>query len=285
MYWFNDTAPNHVAATFQRWAALPLRYLAEPPTGASVAAVVAGVLYVLPWMRLRREPALLLPAMWLIGCASLVGVLDLVRGTDQLDWIKYTLLGGPGVYLILPLLMRGQRGATASASSLAEDPHPSPPPEYRERGEEGQSIGKGDLGCGQWFGHLLPAVAVIYCALAVPGAYDNVKGDFKGLAADLDKRRAEEEPVAFAGAGWGDWYTGVLYMGVERYSTKLPRTIILLKGPASPELAAAIPGESCWLVMSWTDQSPQIFLPGWQVSKVNSYPGAAILYRLTRPRL
>jgi hypothetical protein len=246
MYWFRDDLPDHISQTWRRFAALPLRYLAEP-SNRSGAAILGGiVLYLLPWLLVRRKPAILLPAMWLLGCAMLITLLDLSRQTNQLAWIKYSLLAGPAVYLIIPMLLNAR------------------------------------------LKHVLPLAAAIYCAIATPQIYEDArngaKGDFKTLAADLGNRTKPDDVILFAGAGWGDWYTGTLYMGVERYAKRMPQSVVLLKNIVSPELSNLLQYRRCWLVMSYTSQTPRLFLPNWQARKLNVYPGVAILYELTAPR-
>jgi Dolichyl-phosphate-mannose-protein mannosyltransferase len=169
MYWFLNTDRNPVAATLERAAVLPLRYLAEPPANSPMTTSCSAVLYLLPWLLCYRQRRMILLGAWLLGCTALVTALDLFRNTDQLEWIKYTLCAAPAVYLILPMLARG------------------------------------------WARHFIAASALVYCLLALPSAYRNVddfKGDFKGMAADLDRLARADEPVIFARADWGDWHTG-----------------------------------------------------------------------------
>lgn len=247
MYWFNDVAPHHVAATFQRFAALPLRYLAEPPAGSAAVGAGAAVLFLLPWLRCGKNGALLLPAMWLLGCAALIGALDLRRGTNQLLWIKYSLLAGPAEYLLLPMLFP-----------------------------------KG------WLKHLLAGAAVLYCLLGLPEAYDNTKANFKGLAAKWDSLagnpETRSEPLLFTGVDWGDWYTGGLYMALERYAHHPPPAVVLLKGPATAQLYTQLNTPRCGLITAWTSVPPNKVAPGWQVENAFRYPEAAVLYQLTIPR-
>ncbi|HTW94468.1 MAG TPA: hypothetical protein VMD30_06735, partial [Tepidisphaeraceae bacterium] len=106
MYWFNDAGPGHVTRTFFRFAALPVRYLAEPTPGSIKLVAAGSVLYLLPFLVLRKRPQLLACALWLICGAGVVMMLDLFRQGKQLDFIKYTLLAAPAVYLMLPMLLK-----------------------------------------------------------------------------------------------------------------------------------------------------------------------------------
>jgi 4-amino-4-deoxy-L-arabinose transferase-like glycosyltransferase len=240
MYWFKDDIPDHIAQTWRRAAVLPLRYLAEPPAGTGALAYGAAALYLLPFLRCRKSTEFLLPGLWLIGCAGLGVLLDLRRGTNQLVWIKYTLLAGPAVYLMLPMLLGG------------------------------------------WMRHAVGAAAAAACLLALPETYASDKADLRTVVVAMERQAKPDQPVFIAGAGWGDWYTGGLYMALERYATRLPRTVILLTRPASAELLKTINrGGRCWMLMSWTGQPPETFLPGWNARKISSAPGTAMAYELT----
>lgn len=104
MYWYVDQESNHWKATLARLSVLPLRYLAEPPKTAAISAALAGAIFVFPWFLCRRRPELLLPLLWLISTPIAIAALDLMRGTLQLDSVKYTLASAPAVYLLLALL-------------------------------------------------------------------------------------------------------------------------------------------------------------------------------------
>jgi 4-amino-4-deoxy-L-arabinose transferase-like glycosyltransferase len=241
LYWFKDSASDHFVATLGRLAVLPIRYLAEPMTSSTAAAKFSAILYVLPWLLCRRKPWLILPGLWLIGSVGLVAGLDLCRGTLQLVWIKYTLLAGVAIYLILPALLDG------------------------------------------WAAHALAAAAAITCLLALPQISQSGNGDFKELAADLDRLSRTPEPVVFVGANWGPMYTGGLFLGTQRYWRRPPASVVLLDSPATAALQAEMRERAphCWLVMTSTNQSPETYLPGWRATQVNIYPNVAMLYEMT----
>lgn len=242
MYWFDERTPDHAAMTLRRFAVLPLRYLAEPPTG-SVAAPLAASLYALPWLLCRRNRRMVLPGLWLMGCAGLVGALDMLRKTHQLDLIKYSIFGAPAVYLLIPMLLAGRRPRNAVAGAAA-----------------------------------------LYCAIALAGTIlESKKGPPPDPAADLARLASPDDPVLFAGAGWGDWYTGTLYMSVERYARQMPPVAALLKAPVPPRLLIPLRGRRCWLLMAWTNQSTDLVMPGWRARKISNYADEAMLCEMTWP--
>jgi hypothetical protein len=158
-YWYKDYTPNHGNAVLQRFACLPLRFLAEPLNDQATRSVatVAAVLYVLPWLMVRRRPQLILPATWLLLCTAPIAAMDLARGTNQLFWIKYTLMAAPAVYLILPMMITSRR-----------------------------------------LGSLLPAAAALYCVISVAQAESIPTIDYARLAADVDRCvRPGDGPILF----------------------------------------------------------------------------------------
>jgi hypothetical protein len=246
MYWNNDASPHHVADTLLRAAGLPIRFLADPYGGPNAIAA-AAVIYVLPWLLMRRRPALLLPALWMIGCVALVAGLDLYRGTLQLMWVKYTIFAAPALYLMLPMI--GGSGWLGRIVALAAV-----------------------LYCAQGVGQAYQSVSG--------------EPDYRRVAADADRLGRGAEPILFAGGGWGEWYTADLYMGFERYTRKMPPTAALLRSPVPPALQAELARRAAGgdvLLIEWTNHPPNDLLPRWQVKQVVNYPFAARLYELIPP--
>jgi 4-amino-4-deoxy-L-arabinose transferase-like glycosyltransferase len=246
MYWNIDNAPHHVTATLLRAAGLPIRFLADPYRETAITAA-AAVIYLLPWLLLRRKPEILLPALWLISCVAMMTALDLSRGTLQLSWVKYTIFGAPALYLILPM-----------------------------------------IGGSGWLGRTVALAAVLYCVQALPQAYQSLSSepDYRRLAADVDRLSSGDEPILFAGSGWGEWYTADLYMGVQRYARILPTSVALLQSPVPPPLLAELArqaGGRKLLLVEWTNHPLTDLLPGWKVDSVIQYTFAARLFVLTPP--
>jgi Dolichyl-phosphate-mannose-protein mannosyltransferase len=240
MYWFVDNAPDHVLATFRRFAGLPIQFLSIVRDRWTMWS---GLLFVLPCLLIRRRPYFFLLALWLLGCCGLVAVLDLLRGTDQLDSIKYTVFGAPAAYLLFPLLVADARPLLRNA---------------------------------------LPAVALLAAVLAIPASYNHADSAWQDLAKKLDQLRQPGNPVVFAGSTWGHWYTGALYMEMERYARPIDGPVALLDEPASPQFASSLPGQRAWLVMSWTNQSPNVLLPGIRVRLVRGFPFVGALFELNK---
>ena len=241
MYWFNDDAPNHVTATFRRFAELPLHFLAD---FRDPWAFISGILFLFPFLLLRRRPQFLLLGLWLVGTPAMVGALDLLRGTNQLDWIKYMIFSAPAAYLLFPLIVTDLR------------------PILR---------------------HGLPATALLAAILALPTSYNHGEPLWTRVTKALAQHRKSGDPIILAGSTWGRWYTGALYMGIERFSPPIDGPVALLDAPATPQFASSLRGRRAWLVMSWTNQSPADLLPGAGVHLVEGFPFVAMLYELHGP--
>jgi len=233
MYWFGDNADHPALATLARVCALPFRHLADPPSSSNVAGM-AAVLYILPFLLVRRKPELLFPGLLLIASVGLIAGLDLFRGTRQLIWVKYTFLAGPAIYLILATLLRGG-----------------------------------------W----LPMLAALACIAGFPQAYQVESGDFKPMAAKLDRLAGPNDPILFFGGGSGDWYAGGLCMEMQRYCREKHASVAILNRPASAELLSKI-GSRAWLITGEANASPFWLLPGRSARPVDHFPNTAIIYQV-----
>jgi uncharacterized membrane protein len=103
--------PDHFELTLMRIAVAPIELLSSiPPTLAIPAAILGIALYtvgLIPWVS-RRNPWILMWTSWLIGTVAVVACLDLTRHTDHLYFIRYTLLAGPAVYALIPILFKSR---------------------------------------------------------------------------------------------------------------------------------------------------------------------------------
>jgi Dolichyl-phosphate-mannose-protein mannosyltransferase len=242
MYWFYGKEPHHVAVTIGRLAELPMRYLLEPPNTTN-APWLAAVIYGFPFLQCRKNRDLLLPGFWLLGCAALLGGLDLVRSTNLLDSIKYTLVAGPAVYLILPTILNG-RGAwiVPLAGAIAcvlvfPQTYETVKSDFRGAAMNvARSVPPGGTlvisggGWGSWYGGLL-YLAVEHYSRPMPTAVAILTAP---ATAELDAE--------------------------------------LRKG-----------GRRCWLLTSWTGQPASFFMPGWKPKDVGAQPGTYKFYQLTQP--
>jgi uncharacterized membrane protein len=109
--WLGDTAPGHGVRTLQRICILPVRLITELPRFGPPAlwTVLGGLMtvWLIPlWI---RRPDL---RFWILLAAAPVAVVaavDTARHSQQLFWLRYTLLGAPAVYVLIAASVRSRR--------------------------------------------------------------------------------------------------------------------------------------------------------------------------------
>jgi hypothetical protein len=101
--------PLHARVTALRFLMAPALLL-SPLDGvpAAVVAAIGTAVYLAPLLllRFRKAPSILLWELWLIATIAVVCGLDFTRRTNHLYFIRYTILAGPAVYALIPLVSR-----------------------------------------------------------------------------------------------------------------------------------------------------------------------------------
>lgn len=103
--------PFHALRTLGRFLTVPVQNLL--PTGPDNVAVLlprdyllGAMLLLIPVLLVRRRRSLLLPWLWVAGAGGALAVLDIVRSTRHLMFVRYSLIAGVGAALLLPALLR-----------------------------------------------------------------------------------------------------------------------------------------------------------------------------------
>jgi uncharacterized membrane protein len=146
-------------AALRRFDALPLRFLIDHDGslltfGLGIAVLAAAIYFT------TRHRTLLLPVVWFIVTAGFVASLDFARNTRHLEWIRYPLLASPGLYLLIPGLVRLL-----------------PKPAF----------------------HLIAATLSIATLAATPLYYADANPDWEGAGQMLQSRAAPTDLLLFAG--------------------------------------------------------------------------------------
>ena len=242
--WQSEPAAGHIARTFARVAALPLRWLVEPASGFVKAAQLSSLAYFLPVFFVRRNPKVLLWYLWIACPAAIVGTIDLCRGTQQSDLVRYTLIAGPGLFALL--------GALAT--------HARP------------------------WGAALPAAIALLCAVGLHRAYPSEREWPELADALKSFVSADDAIVfASAGRGdyyAGALYLGVShYAGALPAPIALLRTtaspdlVQQLRGR-----------RSAWLVAGSSAITPADLLPGAAVLDAGAFPEIGAVYHVAFPK-
>ena len=190
--------------TLFRAGAIPMGLMQPPLPHSQMLAEVGLVLFMrLPFYARREDRSCCCWGLVILPPAVFIMGVDFYRSSNELTRIRYLLLAGPGEYIMLASLLSGQ-----SKPLL------------------------------RW---ILPAVAAVGCAIALPTSGEMDRIDFRPLANYFDQHVHGGEPVVFSGGSWGSNITGALLLGLSRYSHKFPRPIALLDlPPASPELVETL---------------------------------------------
>jgi hypothetical protein len=224
---------------------VPIELIAAPITQQSALGRVSLIVLLLPLLVLRRQPTMLLWLLWLAGTLLLLALFSEIKHAHPLRYDRYVLIAGPPIYIILAAILSDR---------------------------------------GRVLRHVLPAAAVVMALMAVPATYH--PGPFAGLDRfihSIDQLAGERDVIAFCSDGQRDWISGHA-LAYRRYGRSPDRPIVLLHGPAGPELLeqlARFPGVVA--VVNAPQQGLETFVPGYRVAAHrNEWPHGNIL-RLERP--
>ena len=232
-----------------RLAALPMRYLMEPPSGAFPLGYVASIGLVLPFLLLRRRPDLLLWCLWLCGTTFFVTVMDMIRSTHHLEYMRYSLLGSPALYMVLPAMFN------SSSSFVARRP---------------------------WIGHVIPATVALSCLCAMPEAWEQPKPEFRLLASYLDNNIQPGDAVVFYSSESDGAFASALYIDAAYYSRAYPWDFVTMTHPPEPSLVDQLRKyHSVWFVMNSGHMSSAQLIPGATVDGYQYFPFACSCERIT----
>ena len=237
-WWVIDIYPHHTWRTFFSAALLPMRFLTEPLRRAETAASIAAILYIAPPLfLLNRNPQhrrrdLFIWWLWLISTVAMVVTMDLVQGTRQTDFLRYTIVASPAIYAMLASVLSGLKP--------------------------------------RWVAHAIPAAAVLTCLYGLPRAYaepQTPKPDWRIPAALIAKEAKPTDIVLFFGSSPQDrGYTGFHYLALKYYAgDKLPRTLLFIaRRPTDEEMARLRAATGVWLLLPTDTTLPDNFLPGFR---------------------
>jgi hypothetical protein len=248
--------------SIKRALLVPFRMLAQPqdaPPGSPDAvrnqastlvqlAVGLGVLYALPFILRRRQPGLLLWGVCLACTVGLILGMDLARQTCHLSFIRYVLLAGPPVYVLIP--------ATAAAFR---------PP---------------------WLRHLLPAAAMGASLLAINQGYhlgSNEPADAHTICNYIRRAAQPRDFFIFLATGDSQWQVFATYPVLARYLRPFPGPIAFENTWLSPPvLRQAMARRRVFVAAAGEDA--RLFLPQLTCVGYASYYGDCDLWVMAHPR-
>lgn len=263
----DENDPAHVRRSLHRALLLPFDMLAPPAESVSTAATAAGresggsasgggasalgqfaavaaIVFVLPPLLLRRRPDLLLWWLCLIGTIGLVLTMDLARGTRHLAFIRYVLLAGPPVYVLIP----------AMAASLDH----------------------------AVLRHALPATALAISLSAIGQGYPSAVTDPHRIVDDLKPVMRPGDFFVFIATGQRRWEAFAHFLVLDRYVGQFPGPIAIEDDLASPPVlrqAMAAPNTFAYT----EDEDARLFLPTLAPVGVRSYVGRGEIWLMSPP--
>jgi hypothetical protein len=208
--WIRVTEPHHAWQTLVRLCALPMRLMFEPPLRSYPVVYVVAAIFIIPPMLARKVPQVWLWWLWLGSISLSIAGLEVVRSTRHLEIIRYTILAGPGVYALLPLLSQ------AAPRSLR---------------------------------YALPAAGVLGCAVALPQVYQAWKADYREIADVVDCHYRAGDVVVFSGSFDSELYGSAVFLGVSHYSRTYPWPVMILRDkPTEQQVEVLAKRSGIWLV-------------------------------------
>lgn len=243
-------AARHVILTLGRAAAIPVRQIADPTSYAFQWPLIAGgVLFLAALVRWRRT---VLWMSWLCGTLLFVTVLDLLRGTNQLTYLRYTSLSAPALFALVASI-----GAALPGRSVLR--------------------------------HFIPAAACLFALILWPSVYgrfdEREEPEWRALGQALGQHAQRDDVFIFASGAQARWYHEILYLGAAHYDPEdFPRPIVRLLGPASPGLVDQLQGRSAWVISGPLDRPIEQLLPGAQLLEQYELPRLAILSHVRFPK-
>jgi uncharacterized membrane protein len=243
----NDATAGHLARTALRLALIPVRFFTEPMGNVIAPAAVGAVAYFLAVVLVVRRRELLLWALWLWLTILPILALDLLRKTQHLEFIRYTLLASPALYALV-------------AASLSDS---------RRK-----------------IRHLPPLLACIACLLALPAAYQTWwKADWRPVSQAIDRIARPGDVTVFWRGDEYVAYPSIAFAHSQFYRTKPYGPIVLLSKPPDVELMKHLHEAPGVLLLALRAEDAASAFPGATLTWQTYEPGAGALFRVTFPQL
>lgn len=245
--WLYDTAPGRPLRALADLMLIPARLLGVSGAPWLAIGYIAAAAYALPLLLWRRRRELLLPWLWLACILGVLLVLDVMRSSRHLEHVRYALLAGPGLYLLI-------------AGMLAHLP--------------------------RWQ-HIPPALATLVCIAALPAAWheaDLLAEDWRGAAAYIRANAQSGDVVVLSSESAVPYYSNIAYLGLSHYLGSMPGPFVLAQERPSPLLLAQLRqrssgGRTIWLVTVPAELDPNAVLPGVAFRERGDFVPVVLIWR------
>ena len=253
--WLYDAGAGRGWRALLDGALIPARQITRLDDAWVIAGWLIAILVLAAVLLWRRRPDLHLPLLWLAGTIGLIMALDVGRSSIHLHYIRYTVLSGPGVFLLLAGLL-------------------APCRQYR---------------------HILPALACLWCLSALPRVYAEAyepwwRGgieDWRVPAAFLEENTQPQDMVIFSALGANEFAARMSLLGISHYMGTIDVPIVLSLAPPDEKLLRDIARRRTRKIWVITYDSPLVrgegLLPGIRVDNSHQVPWTAIIWETTWP--
>jgi len=216
--------------TLLRMLGLPVRLVVGgTPSTMGGEAFLGSFLVALPVFLFSRRPGLALPWACVIGVASMLAFLDLLRGTRQLAILRYAFVAAPAATLLVAGLL----------------PADLKSPRWRGYGAVATLLAAAVVG------------TILFRFPRIGRAERDLRQVPEALAAGL---RPGQPLLVFRGEGtW--WYDQTLLLAASRGEGVFPRTLVRLNRPGRADLSE-LAGAEAWLLTGPLRLDPAVLVPG-----------------------
>lgn len=238
--------PFEIGDQIALFAAAPMRLVVDRSYLKQPQWLAGGVLFVLPFLLLKRQRWLLPWALWLLCSLGGLFVLNVIRSTTLLSLVRYAAIATPAVFVL----------GTACAWSV--------------RRPLGHAVALSLAGMGAIF--LISRNDVL-----------NECPSYADVERALIKNVQDCDGVIFYHGVLYVFSNDVFALQASHAPGLFPRPMTIISGPMKPELVAQLPGRS-WLVTGTLDEPLEKLVPGAkEIRRVNVDLNLVLIY-LELPR-
>jgi hypothetical protein len=231
---------QNLSAALFRWLELPVHLFVNGEIEPAAIAIWSAVLFILPFLVLRRRPDLLLWGLWLVATTLPLALIDGFYSTDLLGTVRFVLLAAPAAYAIV-------------AAVFAEQPG------YRR--------------------HVVAMMLALCCTLTIPDAYVRFKEDWKGFAAYVASCCKPGDVMVLYRKDESDVIPNAIYLALSHYLPQADRNgsfevpIVVVHGPVPYKLLQRIDtGHRVWFVNADMQSVASDVFPGAKISEERHFP-------------
>lgn len=241
--WIVDSSANRFAPTIGRLSSLSGLYLFESRASDALLLSGATLIPLLALVQIRRREI----RFWLlpfVGMIGLVLISDLWTHHQMLTMVRYTLPASIGLYGLICVLLANRSG---------------------------------------WLRHVLPLVACVACAAALPNVFQDRPERWNRFADEVTKLMEPGAVLVIHQEPDYRWFSVVAYSGICAYTEQVPSPAVMVDRPVhAKEFAAMAPGSSLVVVSALATDLSAVF-PDHRIEKNIPEPAAGV--KVSRLRL